>query len=93
MRKQKQSSHPKAEAARARKEDQRSASQLAEEAARADAFWRDEDKLSQRKLQRRTDRESRRLEEVDRRADLRKLEADEIEQIDLESRSKSKYIP
>ena len=93
MRKQKPSAHPKAEAARTRKQEQRSASLLAEEAARQDAYWQDEDKLSRRKQQRREGRETRRVEELDRRAELRRLEADETQLMEIESRPKSEYIP
>ena len=91
MHKHKQGSHPKAEAARSRKADQKTASFLAEETAKQEAYWRDEDKLSQRKIQRRADKESKRIEGLDRRAELKKLEADETEQIDSEIQPKSEY--
>ena len=90
MPKRKQGGNPKAESARTRKADQKAARSLAEEKARLDVYWEDDDKLCQRKVQRKAEKEAKRLDDIEKRAELRKMEAAESELLASEAKPKGR---
>ena len=91
MRKQKQNSHPKAEASKTRKADKKTSSYLAEEAARLDEYWRDDDKLCQRKTQRKSEKEAKRLDEIHKRSELKRIAAEDSELVVSQLKHKSEF--
>ncbi|KAI6661231.1 coiled-coil domain-containing protein [Oopsacas minuta] len=92
MRKQKYN-HPKAEAAKQRKTAQKTVASLAIEKERMDAYWQDEDKLSQRKLQRKSDKEAKRLDDISKKAELKRLAAEDNQLMDSQIKPKGKSNP
>lgn len=85
----KHNSHPKAEAAKARKSDKKSANHLAEEAARLDEYWRDDDKQSQRKAQRKSEKESKRLDGIHKKSELKRIATEDSELVTSQLKHKS----
>ena len=89
MRKQRQNSHPKAEASKSRKADKKTANYLAEEATRLDEYWQDDDKLSQRKAQRKAGKETKRLDDIHKKSELKRISAEDSELVVTQLKHKS----
>ncbi|KAK7116261.1 coiled-coil domain-containing protein 124-A-like [Littorina saxatilis] len=68
----------KAQEARARKETIRTAEQEKKKQAEEDALWEDDDKHVARKMQRKDEKEKKRLEQLERKKELQKLADEEM---------------
>ena len=83
------SGHPKALEKRERTANTKNAAQQAKQKAKEDAFWHDDDKVKETKENRAAEKENKRQNEIDRKAELKKL-ADE-EMAGLKSKAEARY--
>ena len=78
--------------ARYRKEAIRSEEQKKKEAALENEYWKDDDKGVQKKLQRKDDKEKKRLEVLARKAELKTLADEETKTIKVEPKQSNHKI-
>ena len=72
--------------ARSRKEAIRSAEVEKKTKAAADEYWKDDDKTAQKKLQRKDEKEKKRVEQQAKKAELKSLVEEEVKSIKVESK-------
>ncbi|CDW54827.1 DUF1014 domain containing protein [Trichuris trichiura] len=82
----------KAAVARARKEEARKAELERKEKERLDNYWKDDDKLVVRKMERRDDRERKRLEELQRKQASRAQLEKEMEELNVQNKKKQEKL-
>ncbi|KHJ41895.1 hypothetical protein D918_07944 [Trichuris suis] len=82
----------KAAAARARKEEARKAELERKEKERLDNYWKEDDKLIVRKMERRDDRERKRLEELQRKQASRAQLEKEMEELNMQNKKKQEKL-
>uniref|UniRef100_A0A5S6QZ24 HMG box domain-containing protein n=1 Tax=Trichuris muris TaxID=70415 RepID=A0A5S6QZ24_TRIMR len=82
----------KAAVARARKDEARKAELERKEKERLEEYWKDDDKLVARKMERRDDRERKKLEELQRKQAIRAQLEKEMEELNVQSKKNQEKL-